>query len=220
MRPRAERIRDSPYWRKQLMQHIMLIGQNLSKQFIILLLANMNERNLTSSSKKPRRLNLFISWIMRGTTQLMQRCAGKQFHCCMYPWKHRCRGQEWGHKVEWVYRKWNICVSRVAPYRLAIAISTEAYVALRKNQDTLRYIRLSMHVCPWYIISARVWLEFILSFREFDPWFISIISTGMSLLSFFVFPLSLSFSLSLSLSLQITYIPRCSLIDSVHWFCS
>ena len=30
------------------MQHMMLIGQYLSKQFVILFLANMNERNLYS----------------------------------------------------------------------------------------------------------------------------------------------------------------------------
>ena len=36
MHPGAERIWDISYWRKQLMQHMMLIGQNLSKQFVIL----------------------------------------------------------------------------------------------------------------------------------------------------------------------------------------
>ena len=52
MHPEAERIWDISYWRKQLMQHMMLIGQNLSKQYIILFLANMNERNLFRQKAK------------------------------------------------------------------------------------------------------------------------------------------------------------------------
>ena len=34
------------------MQHMMLIGQNLSKQFVILFLANMNKRNLFRQKAK------------------------------------------------------------------------------------------------------------------------------------------------------------------------
>ena len=52
MHPGAERIWDISYWRKQLMQHMMLIGQYLSKQFVILFLANMNERNLFRQKAK------------------------------------------------------------------------------------------------------------------------------------------------------------------------
>ena len=52
MHPGTERIWDISYWRKQLMQHMMFIGQYLSKQFVILFLANMNERNLFRQKAK------------------------------------------------------------------------------------------------------------------------------------------------------------------------
>ena len=46
MRLGAKRIWDISNWRKQLMQHMMLIGQNLSKQFVILLCLSLIKSTL------------------------------------------------------------------------------------------------------------------------------------------------------------------------------
>ena len=47
-----EKIWDIPYWWEQLMQHMILIRQNLSEQLIVLFLANLSKRNLFKQKAK------------------------------------------------------------------------------------------------------------------------------------------------------------------------